>query len=339
MPVLAALAAACGLAAATARASDHTAPTAQTLAPTPVAGVVVLHGTVDAGHQKTTYWFEVGPTTAYGSTTQPATVDKKDPVAVMSVVSGLLKGGSYHARLVARNDDGLSLGADVPFTGAGLIPAVSVPAPLPGSAPAGGPSDPASDSDPGASAPVLPAPSPPALGQTLGVAAQAGAVLVRLPGSARAVALTDAASIPVGTTLDTRKGTVTLSAALPGERTQTGTFHGGLFEVRQPVGAHGMTELVLRGALPTCPRGGARAAAVTRRRPPRSLWGHDSHGHFRTRASNSVITVRGTTWFVSDRCEGTLTRVTSGSVAVRDVRTGRTVVVRAGQRHLARRAG
>ena len=44
--------------------------------------MVVLHGTVDAGHQKTTYWFEVGPTTAYGSSTQPATVDKKDPVPV-----------------------------------------------------------------------------------------------------------------------------------------------------------------------------------------------------------------------------------------------------------------
>ena len=37
----------------------------------------------------------------------------------MSVVSGLLKGGTYHARLVARNDDGLSLGADVTFTASG----------------------------------------------------------------------------------------------------------------------------------------------------------------------------------------------------------------------------
>ena len=106
-----------------------------------------------------------------------------------------------------------------------------------------------------------------------------------------------------------------------------------------PIGGHGMTELVLRGALPTCSSGGARAAAVTRRRPPRSLWGHDRHGKFRTRASNSVITVRGTTWFVSDRCDGTLTRVTSGSVSVRDLRTGRSKIVRAGQRHLARRMG
>ena len=183
------------------------------------------------------------------------------------VVSGLLKGGTYHARLVARNDDGLSLGADIAFTGAGLIPAVNVPALLPGSTARGRPlrpgSDPGTDPDAG-SAPVLAPSAPPELGQTLGVAPQAGKVLVRLPGSTRAVTLTDAASIPVGTTLDARKGTVALSSALPGDDTQTGTFHGGLFEVRQPAGARGMTELVLRGLLPTCAGGAAPAP-----RPPR----------------------------------------------------------------------
>ena len=51
----------------------------------------------------------------------------------MSVVSGLLKGATYHARLVARNGDGLSLGADVAFTIGGPIPAANAPAPLPGS--------------------------------------------------------------------------------------------------------------------------------------------------------------------------------------------------------------
>ena len=242
---------------------------AQTLAPTSLAGaVIVLHGTVDAGRQKTTYWFEVGPTTAYGSTTQPATMNKKGPVPVMTIVSGLLKSGTYHARLVARNDDGLSLGADVIFTGAGLIPAANPPAP--GSNAGADPnSDPGSDSDPDPGAdtgapPVLAPPAPPELGQTLGAAPQAGSVLVRLPGSTRAVALTDAASIPVGSILDARKGTVALSSALPGDDTQTGTFHGGLFEVRQPAGARGMTELVLRGPLPTCTR---------RRRPRRGRFG------------------------------------------------------------------
>jgi len=153
------------------------------------------------------------------------------------------------------------------------------------------------------------------------------------------VALNDAASIPVGSILDTRKGTVTLSAALPGDHTQTGTFHGGLFEVRQPAGARGMTELVLRGPRPNCTgsgAGAARAAAASARRPPRGLWGRDDHGRFRTRGSNSVATVRGTAWYVEDRCDGTLTRVSKGSVSVRDLRRQRTVVVNAGDSYLAR---
>ena len=341
------LAAACALAGATAQASDETAPVAQTLAPTGFAGVVVvLHGTVDAGHQRTTYWFEVGPTTAYGSTTQPVTIDKDHPVAVASVVSGLLQGATYHARLVARNGDGLSLGADVSFTIGAPNPGADAPAPPPGgdTGSGGGPgSPPASDRHPGKaqgtpSAPVLAPPAPPELGETLGVAPQAGRVLVRLPGSTRAVALTDAASIPVGSILDARKGTVTLSSALPGDDTQTGTFHGGLFEVRQPAGARGMTELVLRGPLPTCTGGGARAAAASARRPPRGLWGRDDHGRFRTRGSNSVATVRGTAWYVEDRCDGTLTRVSKGSVSVRDLHRQRTVIVNAGKSYLARSA-
>jgi ferric-dicitrate binding protein FerR (iron transport regulator) len=49
-----------------------------------------------------------------------------------------------------------------------------------------------------------------------------------------------------------------------------------------------------------------------------------------------VITVRGTTWYVADRCDGTLTRVTAGSVAVRDLHRHRTVIVHAGHRYLAK---
>jgi hypothetical protein len=340
MPLLAALAVACALAAASAQADSKRPPVAQTLAPTDFAGTaVILHGTVDAGHQRTTYWFDVGPTTAYGSTTQSVTINKKDPVPVMSLVSGLLKTGTYHARLVARNDDGLSLGADVTFTGAGLVPAVAVPAPKAGGTGAddGSGTGPGSDEHSGDPAPVLAPPAPPELGQTLGAAPQAGNVLVRLPGSTRAVALTDAASIPVGSVLDARKGTVTLSSALPGDDTQTGTFHGGLFEVRQPTGARGMTELVLRGPQPICTGAGtARAAAASAKRPPRALWGRDDHGRYRTRGSNSVATVRGTAWYVEDRCDGTLTRVSKGSVSVRDLRRQRTVIVNAGKSYLAR---
>jgi hypothetical protein len=306
------------------------APDVQTQAPTPITSAsAVFHGLVNPRTRMTTYWFELGTTLDYGTATNSASAGKGDkPVTVTADIGNLQPETEYHVRLVASNDRGVSPGADVTFTTSAAdqpstspMPTPAAPSPLPGTE-------------------LVPAPlAPPVLGRSVTVTPASGTVLVRVPGATNPAALADGASVPVGSIVDTRAGTVALQTALPGAATQTGTFHGGRFEVRQPAGGDGMTELVLRGALPTCPAGGARAAAVTRRRPPRSLWGHDRHGHFRTRASNSVITVRGTTWFVSDRCDGTLTRVTSGSVAVRDLHTGRTVVVRAGHRHLARRVG
>ena len=314
-----------GNAAATAHDS---APDVQTQAPTAVTSAsAVFHGLVNPNTRKTTYWFELGTTLAYGTATNPASAGKGDkPVTVTGAIGNLEPATAYHVRLVASNDRGVSQGADVTFTtsatgqpSAAPLPAPAAPSPLPGTE-------------------LAPAPTAaPVLGRSVTLAPAGGTVLVRVPGATNPAALGNGASVPVGSIVDTRAGTVKLQSALPAGRSQTGTFHGGLFEVRQPAGAHGMTDLVLRGALPACPAGGARAAAAARRRPPRSLWGHDNHGHFRTRASNSVITVRGTTWFVSDRCDGTLTRVTTGKVAVRDLHTGRTVVLRAGQHHLARR--
>jgi hypothetical protein len=308
--------------------ASGSAPDVQTQAPTSVVSTTaVFHGLVNPRTRMTSYWFEVGTTLAYGTTTTPASAGKGDkPVAVTGSIGGLQPATAYHVRLVASNDRGVSQGGDATFTtsatgqpSAAPLPAPTAPSPLPGTelAPA--------------------APAPPVLERSVTLAPAAGTVLVRVPGATNVAALGDGASVPVGSIVDTRAGTVKLQSALPAGGTQTGTFHGGLFEVRQPAGGHGMTDLVLRGALPTCPAGGARAAAAARRRPPRSLWGHDRHGRFRTRASNSVITVRGTTWFVSDRCDGTLTRVSTGSVAVRDLHTGRTVVLHAGQHHLARR--
>jgi hypothetical protein len=308
-------------------ASSHQMPRVETQAPTAVTATgATLQGLVDPGGETTRYWFQYGPTAAYSALTPVAKAGDGDAqIAVSAAVTGLQPQTAYHVRIVAQAHGTILPGADVTFTtgatstGATPPPASGAPSPLPGTQ-------------------LVPAPAAaPTLAASVNVAPASGTVLVRVPGATRAAALADGASVPVGSIIDTRAGTVKLQSALPAGRTQTGTFHGGVFEVRQSVGDHGMTDLVLRGATPTCPAGGARAAAASRRRPPRSLWGHDSHGHFRTRASNSVITVRGTTWFVSDRCDGTLTRVTSGSVAVRDLHTGRTVVLHAGQRHLARR--
>ena len=83
------------------------------------------------------------------------------------------------------------------------LPAAPPPAGGPGAAPVAG-------AAPGP-APALAPAATPELGQSVGVDEQAGSVLVRVPGSPRAVPITDAASVPVGSIVDARKGTVVLS--------------------------------------------------------------------------------------------------------------------------------
>jgi hypothetical protein len=68
----------------------------------------------------------------------------------------------------------------------------------------------------------------------------------------------------------------------------------------------------------------------------RRLWGRDSGGRFRTHGRHSQATVRGTRWVTVDRCDGTLTRVTEGSVVVRDFARRRSAVIRAGRSYLAK---
>jgi hypothetical protein len=182
-----------------------------------------------------------------------------------------------------------------------------------------------------------PAPPVPALGKSVVLAPSAGTITVRVPGSNGFHALAAGDALPVGTVVDSRHGRLTLSAALDANgAAQTATFWGGVFAVRQA--ANGVTELDVRGPRPTCPAAHSTrsVASAARIRWSAGLWGHDNHGKFRTRGSNSVATVRGTTWFVQERCAGTYTRVTKGAVAVRDTVRHRTVVVHAGHSYLAR---
>jgi hypothetical protein len=72
-----------------------------------------------------------------------------------------------------------------------------------------------------------------------------------------------------------------------------------------------------------------------RKKVVRRLWGNGT-GSFRTSGRFSSATVRGTIWLTADRCDGTLTRVLRGRVAVRDVARKRTVLVGPGRSYLAR---
>ena len=188
---------------------------------------------------------------------------------------------------------------------------------------------------------VAPPPQPPAtvfaqdpvpdLGETLVAEPVSGSVRVRVAGSQRFVPLQSVREIPLGSTLDTRRGRVEVSTERRRRgRFQRGVFYGGLFKVRQRAAARFVTDLVLSGALTSCRQGSASAA-----RRSRKLWGN-SGGRFRTRGRHSSGAVRGTRWLTVDRCDGTLTIVREGTVAVRDFTLDRTVLVDAGERYLAR---
>jgi hypothetical protein len=314
---------ACGLALATPVASARQPPVAVTQAASGVGtGAATLNGVVTPNGRATWYAFVYG-TTRYDHRTPIASAgDGTAPVAVSARVDGLAPSTTYHFRLVAFGFHGLARGDDVTFA----TTAAALPTPSP----------PTTTQPPPSTTFSLTPAGPPVLGQSVNVAVRSGTVKVKLPGAAGYVAVTALSSIPVGSMLDTRDGGITLRSALPNGRTQTGIFHGGLFEIRQP--KSGVTELALRGAPPACPRARAGAAATKKkkRKPPRRLWGHDDHGNFRTRGGSSVATVRGTAWFVEDTCAGTVTRVSKGSVSVYDSRRHVSVIVHAGHSYLAR---
>jgi len=96
-------------------------PLATTGAATLVGLTVTLTGTVDPVGRATTAWFELGPTTAYGTRTVAKPVGSgRGAVAVSETVAGLTPGTEYHVRLVAQSSAGTTPGADVVFRTAGL---------------------------------------------------------------------------------------------------------------------------------------------------------------------------------------------------------------------------
>jgi uncharacterized repeat protein (TIGR01451 family) len=186
---------------------------------------------------------------------------------------------------------------------------------------------------------------PPQLRESANAQQVRGVVLVRLPGTNRFVPLGDLRQIPFGAVLDARKGTVRLTTAANARgETQSAEFYEGVFRISQL--PSGLTDLRLVGgnkSVCAAGRRGKRSALASKRRPRRStrtvrrLWGNGS-GEFRTSGSYSSAAVRGTTWLVADRCDGTLTRVTQGTVAVRDLVLRKTITLKAGRSYLAQRS-
>lgn len=197
-------------------------------------------------------------------------------------------------------------------------------------------------------APRLP---PPTFGRSVDIGLVSGTVIVRpLAGSSFRLGAQDR-NIPVGSEIDTRRGEVDLRSALaPGEASATANatrpvqdaqFRGGLFEILQPRSQHGLTVLDLvttSSMLRACALGSTANATPGHlsSRVLQTLRAHDSGGQFQTRGRYSAATVRGTTWDTTDRCDGTLTVVLSGTIDVYDFGLHKTISVHAGHRYLAK---
>jgi RHS repeat-associated protein len=103
-----------------ARAVGVKAPSATSEAATSLsASAATLKGSVNPNGNSTTYQFEYGTTTSYGTKvpTTPASAGAgSSAVAVSKAISGLKEGTTYHFRVLATNEGGTTYGADKTFT-------------------------------------------------------------------------------------------------------------------------------------------------------------------------------------------------------------------------------
>ena len=173
---------------------------------------------------------------------------------------------------------------------------------------------------------------PPVAGKEVNAITAGGTVKIKAPGDKGFTQLGPGQQIPVGTTVDTRKGKVTLFTTAKKGGTDHALFYEGIFKVGQAKKSK-LTTLTLVEKL-AC-GGAGKANAAKKKKRKRRLWG-DGKGRFRTKGRNSAATVLGTKWLVEDTCSTTLTRVARGKVRVTDFVRHKTVVVKAGHKYVAR---
>ena len=228
---------------------------------------------------------------------------------VAASLSGLVPNALYHVRLVATNSAGTTFGPDATFT---------------------------TKEDP--------PPPPPKLGGSFNAEPVNGLVFVEING--KFIPITEVRQIPNGAIINALHGTVALITAAGGSSsanvsqaaktkskkpkpkatTQKGTFGGAVFKVTQDHSGLATLSLVEGASFAGAPTyascqthsGKATVAAVSKK-TLQLLKGSDNHGKFRTKGRYAAATVRGTVWSIADRCDGTLTHVTRGTVVVSDL--------------------
>ena len=175
-----------------------------------------------------------------------------------------------------------------------------------------------------------------------------GDVFVKLPGRSSFAPLKGVASLPIGATVDARKGSVALISAANARRasdrrrrTAQARLAAGIFRIRQARARRASGRSILTdfqllsgaNAEQACARS-IRAHPLKRIVRTVSVSGI---GLFRTTGGAGIATARNATWITTDRCDGTLIDVRRGKVTVRPLHHKRSIAVRAGHRYLVRR--
>jgi hypothetical protein len=184
-------------------------------------------------------------------------------------------------------------------------------------------------------------PPPPIAGQSVNLDPVGGIVKTKCPGNEDFSKVQLAVQIPISCIVDVRNGTVDLTAS-KGSRgdTESAFFWGGIFGIAQESGDDKEAVMTLAGRLECEKRKIEKNGRVMLRSrgPGRKLWG-SGKGDYKTSGSHGAATVRGTTWLVADRCDGsTLFKVTEGTVWVRDFVKGILVVLHEGDSYIAKPA-
>jgi hypothetical protein len=156
----------------------------------------------------------------------------------------------------------------------------------------------------------------------------------------------EAVKIPLRSTIDPRGGRVRLVMPInrAGARQEL-SISGSRFSVDQEPGRAPVTKLRLRGCGAAACSGASTSRAAATNEPARRIFTRIERRKKRRKGKQPRVEVRGrysigaavgTAWWTEDRAEGTLTRVVSGTVRVRDLESDRTVIVKAGHPYLAR---
>lgn len=196
--------------------------------------------------------------------------------------------------------------------------------------------------------PPPPPPLEPEHGISFLVQPAGGTVRVKAPGQTEFTPLDGLQKIPVDSVIDTRSGTVNLTAATGnlGDTTEDNSVNlwDGLVRLEQSGETNAVTTAKLVEKLRCGKRKGGQAKAgkssgplaTTSSKRRRRVWG-SGHGNYKTGGSGGTGSVRGTTWLTKDTCRGTFFKVTDGiGISVFDFDLGQTFDLGPGQSYFAR---